>query len=151
RRSPLPRPVAVSKPIHAVVIPSAVSGGSVACHPLGCVLSSVKSSIRLISSGPSNVLMFQVNATRSRQKLSSWNRAAAASLSPALIAWSKSASHWSTSLTDLSSCRYEPPVNLQSRGARQQQLALAGVLGQVRGARELHARLVDAADLGQQV
>src|SRR4051794_5306129 len=61
--------------------------------------SSWASSIAWISSGPSSVLRFQVNATRSRQKLSSWNSAAAAAVSPAVNALSKSDSHWSTSLT----------------------------------------------------
>src|SRR6478609_6035893 len=105
RSSPLPRPAAVSNAIHAVVIPSAVSGGSVVCHPLGCTCSSCASSIASISLGPSTVLRFQVNATRSRQKLSSWNNAAAPALSLERSAVSKSDSHWSTSLTGLSSRR----------------------------------------------
>src|SRR5713226_3096562 len=44
-------------------------------------------------SGPSTVTMFQVNATRSRQKQSSTNKPAAASRSLAVRALSKSASH----------------------------------------------------------
>ena len=49
-------------------------------------------------SGPSTVLMFQVNATRSRQKLSSRNSSLAAAASPAVSASSKLDSHWSTSV-----------------------------------------------------
>jgi hypothetical protein len=67
RSNPLPRPAAVSNAIQAVVTPSAVSGGSVVCQPLGVTCSSWASSIASISPGPSTVLRFHVNATRSRQ------------------------------------------------------------------------------------
>src|SRR6266705_2965254 len=49
-------------------------------------------------SGPSMVTMFQVNATRSRQKQSSTNRPAAASMSLVVRALSKSANHLVTTV-----------------------------------------------------
>src|SRR6478609_7892594 len=94
-------------------MPSAVSGSSVVCQPLGRMCSSCASSMSLISAGPSAVLMFHVNATRSRQKLSSWNSAAAASLSPWVRAWSKSDSHRSTSFT------VSPPTGTEHREYQQ--------------------------------
>src|SRR3954452_9756139 len=57
--------------------------------------------------------MFHVNATWSRQKLSSWNSPAAASLSPWVRAWSKSDSHRSTSLT------VSPPTGTEHREYQQ--------------------------------
>ena len=100
-------------------MPSAVSGGSVVCQLLGCVCASVKSSMSRISSGPSTVLMFHVNATRSRQNDSSSNSAAAASLSPAVSAWSNSDSHWSTSDTDLLlPWKYAPEHDARRGGCR---------------------------------
>ena len=66
RRCPLPRPTAVSNAIHASVTPSAVAGSSVVRKP--CAPASVCSTRSCTPSGPSTVLMFQVNATRSRQK-----------------------------------------------------------------------------------
>ena len=80
---PVPRPTAVSKSIHASVMPPASAGSSppVTRQPLGWTLASVSSSISVISWRPSKVLMFQVNAMRSRQKQSSVNRAAASVVS----------------------------------------------------------------------
>ena len=85
RRCPRPRPAAVSKSIQASTTPPAPAGSSpsVIFQPRGCTQGSVWSSIALIAARPSSVLMFQVNATRSRQKQSSVNRAAAAAVSPA--------------------------------------------------------------------
>jgi len=61
------------------VTPSASAGSSpsVTAQPAGRTRGSVASSIRVISARPSNVLKFQVKETRSRQKQSSVNSAAA--------------------------------------------------------------------------
>jgi hypothetical protein len=49
------------------VTPSVVTGSSVTRQPVGAIDGSCASSMARISSGPSSVVMFQVNATRSRQ------------------------------------------------------------------------------------
>ena len=77
-------------------MPSASVGGSVVRQPRGFVCASVASSMSLTPSRPSTVLMFHVNETRSRQKLSSVNSSAAAALSPSASALSKRESHAST-------------------------------------------------------
>ncbi len=76
--------------------PSASSGVSVVRNPEGSVSSSRAESMSAICSRPSTVLMFQVNDTRSRQKLSSANLPATRSMSRAARADSKSASQAST-------------------------------------------------------
>ena len=86
---PVPRPTAVSNAIQASVMPSASEGGSVVRQPLGRTCGSWDSSIARISAGPSSVLMFQVKATRSRQKPSSPNSSDAATASPSASACSK--------------------------------------------------------------
>ena len=96
RRWPRPRPVSVSNSIQASAMPSASVGGSVVRQPRGFVCASVASSMSLTPSRPSTVLMFHVNETRSRQKLSSVNSSAAAALSPSASALSKRESHAST-------------------------------------------------------
>ena len=97
RRCPQPRPTSVSNSIQASVTPSASAGGSVVRQLRGFVCPSAWSSMSLTPAGPSTVLMFQVNETRSRQKPSSAKSSEAAALSPSVSASSKRDSHWSTS------------------------------------------------------
>jgi hypothetical protein len=86
RRWPRPRPISVSNAIHASITPSASVGSSVVRQPRGLVCASVWSSISRTPARSSTVLMFQVNETRSRQKLGSPNSSAAAALSPCVSA-----------------------------------------------------------------
>ena len=63
----MPRAVPVSKVSQASVMPSASLASPSICQFVGCTLSSVAAAMSPIASRPSIVLMFQVNATRSRQ------------------------------------------------------------------------------------
>ena len=65
--SPLPRPTAVSNAIHAVTTPSASVGSSVTRNPVGRMRRAVSPTRSATPDGPSTVVMFQVNATMSRQ------------------------------------------------------------------------------------
>ncbi len=96
RSSPVPRPTAVSKAIHAVTTPPSSVGSSVVRKPLGSAVSSVAVSIVATPSGFSTVLRFQVNATRSRQKDVAANMPLARSTSRLVSALSNECSHAST-------------------------------------------------------
>ena len=72
--------------------PSSVAGSRVR-NPVGSVGASRSVSMSAMPSRPSTVLMFQVKATRSRQKESTANLPTTRSMSRLAIASSKSASH----------------------------------------------------------
>ena len=92
RRCPRPRPTAVSNSIHASSTPSAPVGGSAARKSRGSVVCRVASSRSRTPSGPSAVVMFQLKATRSRQKHVGANSSTARSTSRAVSAAWNSAS-----------------------------------------------------------
>ena len=71
----MPRPTAVSNSMNADVTSPSTVGVSLVRKSDGSVEASRSPSMSAISSRPSTVLMFQVNATRSRQKLSVANLA----------------------------------------------------------------------------
>ena len=75
RRWPTPRPTAVSNWMNAETTPESSVASSSVRKPDGSVWASRDVSMSAIPSRPSTVLMFQVNATRSRQELSVANLA----------------------------------------------------------------------------
>jgi hypothetical protein len=90
----MPRPTAVSNSMNAETTPSPSSVAvSRILNPAGSVAASRAVSMSAMPSRPSSVLMFQVNATRSRQKESTANLPTIRSMSRAASASSKSASH----------------------------------------------------------
>ena len=96
-----PRPAAVSNAIHASVTPVGLRRAARSCASRAAARArACASSMSSTPAGPSTVLMFQVNATRSRQKLSSANSSAAAAPSPAASASSKLPSQTSTAEVD---------------------------------------------------
>lgn len=104
RRWPRPRPTAVSKTSQASTTPSLSEAGPSSRQPAGRTPARTELSIAAISSRPSSVRMFQVKATRSRQKHSSPKSATTAATSPAASAGSKRASHaWACSVAAVES------------------------------------------------
>ena len=92
RRWPRPRATRVSNVNQASVTPSASLASPSSAKFEGCVSASRAASIARIAPAPSCVRMFQVKATRSRQKPSASNSATVASTSLRASAAPKSAS-----------------------------------------------------------